>query len=87
LDTIVGADHRGAIVSAVDRVTKFVWLYLVPGFKAEDVSKALIRFFEPIKKLLHTATSDNGKEFSEHEEVAKSLDLKPTLITLFKKNK
>jgi IS30 family transposase len=76
LDTIVGADHRGAIVSAVDRVTKFVWLYLVPGFKAEDVSKALIRFFEPIKKLLHTATSDNGKEFSEHEEVAKSLDLK-----------
>ena len=30
----------------------------------------------PIKSLIHTITSDNGKEFSIHEEVAKELDIK-----------
>lgn len=28
----------------------------------------------PIKDYIHTITSDNGKEFSQHEFVAKSLD-------------
>ena len=29
---------------------------------------------QPIKALTHTITSDNGKEFAYHEEVAQSLD-------------
>ncbi len=38
------------------------------------VTKALVEMLQPIKALTHTITSDNGKEFAYHEQVAQSLD-------------
>jgi IS30 family transposase len=73
LDTIVGADHKGAIVSAVDRASKYVLLRLVQRSTAENVELALNNSLRPFseKKLIHTLTSDNGKEFASHENIAK----------------
>jgi len=73
LDTIVGANHKGAIVSIVDRCTKYAMLELVPQATKEAVREAIIRRLKPFKSNLHTLTSDNGKEFADHEKISKEL--------------
>ncbi len=75
LDTIVGAKHQGAIVSSVDRASKFVFLDVVARAKAKKVRRSLCKSLKSLgeKGFLFTFTSDNGKEFSEHEKIAKKL--------------
>ena len=76
VDTIIGKDHKGAIVTLVDRKSKFTLMKIVDSKKADVVTQAIIELLHPIKKLVHTITSDNGKEFSYHEEIANKLNLK-----------
>lgn len=75
LDTIVGANHQGAIVSIVDRASKYTYLELVPQGTAEAIQLTLCQrlFLLSQKSLIHTYTSDNGKEFSAHEKVVETL--------------
>ena len=72
LDTIVGANHQGAIVSVVDRASKFTWLKLLRRGTAEAVTDAINNCLKNCGKqgLINTMTSDNGKEFAYHEEIA-----------------
>ena len=73
IDTIVGANHDGYILSAVDRKTKLTKLAKVDNCRADTVSKALIAILKPYKKSLKTITADNGKEFSYHQLISKNL--------------
>ena len=41
---------------------------------AELVSKAIIDLLEPIKEIVHTITTDNGKEFTNHSDISKALE-------------
>lgn len=47
------------------------------GKNAEELADATIKALRPLKKLgvLHTITSDNGKEFASHEKIAKKLKI------------
>ena len=54
VDTIVGAQHRGAILSVVDRRTKLTFLVLLPRGTAENASKAMIGALRPIEAHVHT---------------------------------
>ncbi len=74
LDTIMGAKHRGALVSAVDRGSKFPFLEWVEGKTAAAVTAALIRRLGPVRDRVHTGTADHGKEFARHREIAQKLD-------------
>ena len=76
VDTIIGKDHKGAIVTLVDRKSKYTLMKIVESKHADVVTTAIIDLLYPIKHLVHTITSDNGKEFSYHEEVANKLDIK-----------
>ncbi|GAB4363636.1 MAG: hypothetical protein Kow0042_01670 [Calditrichia bacterium] len=76
IDTIIGKNHKGALLTAVERKTKFSCMSHVPQKKATLVTKALIEMSKPYKHLIHTLTSDNGKEFSEHEKIVKALQAK-----------
>lgn len=75
LDTIVGANHKGAIVSIVDRASKYTYLSLVPQGTAENIQVAMCQRLNLLGKkcMIHTYTSDNGKEFSAHEKIVKKL--------------
>ena len=75
VDTIIGKDHKGAIVTLVDRKSKYTLMKIVESKRADVVTKAIVELLHPIKHLVHTITADNGKEFSYHEEVAKSLNI------------
>jgi len=74
IDTVIGKNHKGALVTIVDRKSKFVLIKNVPNKEAGVVTKALIEMMRPIKTMVHTITSDNGKEFAYHKQVADALD-------------
>ena len=73
LDSIIGAKHRGAITSMVERKTKLTILELLDGPTSEATKEGIIRRLTPHKKHVLTLTSDNGKEFSGHAEISKKL--------------
>jgi IS30 family transposase len=73
LDTIVGKNHQGYIVSMVDRCSKYTKLVRVKNAKAETVKTAIEKALYPFKNKVLTMTADNGKEFSAHLDIAKIL--------------
>jgi IS30 family transposase len=75
IDTVIGKNHIGALITVVDRKSKFTLIKNVPSKEAAVVSKALIEMIRPIKAITHTITSDNGKEFAYHKEIAAALDI------------
>lgn len=73
-DTIIGKSHKQAIVSLVERKSGYTLIRKVKRKTARAVRKAAVSLLKPHRDKVHTLTSDNGKEFSEHEQIAKALD-------------
>ena len=81
-DTIIGAKHKGAILSLVDRKSKFTLLYKLKNKTADETSKGIIACLSSMPNLIaHTITYDNGKEFSYHSLIAKALKVKNYFAT------
>lgn len=72
-DTIIGATHKQAIVSIVERSTQYVQLKKVEQKTSCAVKDALIELMKPYENAIHTVTLDNGKEFAAHTEITKSI--------------
>ena len=74
MDTIVGKDGKGAIVTLVERNTSFVFAKKLPkGKDAEALAKAVITMLLPYIDRIRSITTDNGSEFAEHLLIAKRL--------------
>jgi IS30 family transposase len=73
IDTMIGNGHRGALVTIVERVTKFTLSAQVDNKSAAAVTQATIRLLKPFKDVVHSITADNGKEFAYHEEISAAL--------------
>ena len=70
-DTIIGKNHQQAIVTIVDRKSRLLLMRKVEKRTAENVGEAMIGMLSTKKCM--TLTSDNGKEFANHERVAEVL--------------
>lgn len=70
-DTIIGQHHQQAIVSLVDRHSKLTRLAKVTRNTAELVAHAMTTQLAALT--VKTITSDNGREFARHQEVAAHL--------------
>ena len=75
-DTIIGKNHKGAIVTLDERKSKLRLAAPLQGKKAKLVKNAMITMLSPITDFVKTVTFDNGKEFTLHEDIAKDLDCK-----------
>ena len=73
-DTIVGANQKGAITTIVDRASMFVKISIPTSKKAIDIETETLKLLVPFKDRIHTITSDNGFEFSNHKNISKALD-------------
>jgi len=73
VDTIIGKNHQGALVTINDRKTGLVKIRKVNSKNAEQVAQAVIDALTPYKPFLHTITSDNGKEFALHAKISQHL--------------
>ncbi|MCX5870843.1 MAG: IS30 family transposase [Deltaproteobacteria bacterium] len=72
-DTIIGRNHCQALVSLTERKTKLTFLAKLEQKTAILVSQAIITLLNPIQDQVKTITSDNGKEFARHENIANHL--------------
>jgi IS30 family transposase len=71
IDLIIGKGHQMAILTIVDRTSRMLYGALLENKEAKTVT-------EKVKYLLagqvvKTITSDNGKEFADHKQIAKDL--------------
>jgi len=73
-DTIVGREHRGGVLSLVERRSRYCVLHKVATKSAPLVADAICTSLLPIKDRVLTITSDNGIEFVHHQTVAHRLD-------------
>jgi len=73
IDTIIGKHHKGVLVTAVERKTKFTCIKQVPDKKANTVTLAVNDMLSPHKNRVLTITVDNGKEFAFHQQIAQAL--------------
>jgi IS30 family transposase len=76
IDTIIGKNNKGAIVTIVERKSNFILIRKLKGKNATQLAKETIRLLMPYKELVHSITSDNGTEFANHEYIAKKLKAK-----------
>lgn len=70
-DTIIGKRKKGAIVTLVDRESRYLRMGLVEQRTKEAVKEMIIFLLDGFP--VHTITCDNGKEFTDHEEIARTL--------------
>lgn len=76
LDTLIGKNHKQAIVSLTERKTRYTLIQKVKRKTAESVANAIIKLLSPFSDRVITMTSDNGKEFAEHKKIATKLNAK-----------
>ncbi|SNT70455.1 IS30 family transposase [Psychrobacter sp. LV10R520-6] len=72
-DTIIGQNHKQAIVTLVERKTGLVKMKRVTKKSAHLVADAMVNLLTPVRLQVKTITSDNGKEFAEHKTVKQRL--------------
>ena len=73
-DTIIGKGHRQAIVTLVERMSRFTVLEKIEKRIAAATEEAIVRLLKPYRLHTLTITFDNGKEFSNHQQIARQLE-------------
>jgi len=75
MDTMVGENGRGAILTMVERKTAFMMMEkLEKGKNAKALTSVAVRLLTAYRHHVHTITADNGTEFANHESIAKQLN-------------
>lgn len=75
-DTIIGKNHKQAIITLVERKGGFCVMKKVASKNAELVSQKITQMLEPYQSLVKSITFDNGLEFAAHEAISKKLKCK-----------
>ena len=71
VDTVIGKAHQGAIVTIVERKTKLLRMKKIDHKTGALTKAAICKLLNGLE--VRTITSDNGKEFSLHQEIAQVL--------------
>lgn len=75
-DTIIGKNHKKAMITLVERKHGFTVIEKVESKNAELVAKKICKALLKYKDKVKSITFDNGLEFAAHEMVSKSLNCK-----------
>ena len=73
-NTIIEAGHRSAIVSLVDRASKFALPEPVEQRTAGLVGGMMCKLLAPFRDQVQTIAADNVKEFADHKRIAGDLE-------------
>ena len=74
MDTIVGKDGKGAILTLTERSTNMILMERLPeGKHPEPLAKVVVRLLFPYRKTIRSITTDNGSEFCAHKLISKGL--------------
>ena len=74
MDTIVGKDNHGAIVTLTERSTNYMLMKrLKHGKNPKELAQDVKWLLFPYRHLVKTITTDNGSEFCDHRTISKAL--------------
>ena len=73
IDTIVGTQSSGYIISIVERLTGVIVLGKVPRKSSALVAQKATSLLQRHQEWVHTITADNGKEFADYKHIAQEL--------------
>lgn len=76
VDLIMGANHKGAMITMNDRKTGYAFIRLVKSKDSKLVADKIIKALKPYRGILKTITSDNGKEFADFKKIEKALNIR-----------
>lgn len=75
-DTIVGKDHKSAVITLVERVSKAIITLKPEGRTARDIELRLKQWLSGMpKNIFKSITLDCGKEFSHWKNICNSEDI------------
>jgi len=75
-DTIVGHQHKSAVITLVERLSKVIITLKPVGRKAIDIENRLNKWFESVpQNLFKSITFDCGKEFSNWKQISNQNDI------------
>jgi len=63
-----------AIVTITERKSRLTLIRKVERRTSQAVQEAVTSLLKPYKMFVHTLTSDNSKEFADHQEIAEKLN-------------
>lgn len=69
IDTIIGKNHKGAIITLNDRASGMLWMKKVETRDARLVRIKTCEMLDEIRPYIKSLTADNGKEFAEHQYI------------------
>jgi IS30 family transposase len=73
VDTVIGKGQQQAIVTLTERRSRLALIRKVEQRTAQAVKDAILVLLQPLMAQTHTLTSDNGKEFALHQQIAEQL--------------
>lgn len=72
-DLIIGGEHKGALLTHVDRKSKFTKIAKLPNKTAKAVLVGIKKSLSPLAQFVLSITYDNGMEFAGHLDISKML--------------
>ena len=73
LDTVIGSNHKGVLVTLTERTTNFLLMRRIDDKSAQKTQVAIIDLLGKSGLPVHTLTSDNGTEFADYQLIAQAL--------------
>jgi transposase, IS30 family len=84
-DTMVGKSRHSALVTVVERKSGFARIGRADNMKADTTRKVLMKRLKDLPAALRrSVTFDNGKEFAEHRQLARKLNLETYFATPYR---
>lgn len=74
IDLVVGRKQHGALVTLVERRSRYTVIGKVATKQADEVAAETIDRLQPYQAHTHTITADNGKEFAAHQHIGQTLN-------------
>ncbi len=73
-DTMIGKKSPYALVTLIERKSRFTWLKKINRRTAAAAKEAMIQILKLYPLSTLTITCDNGREFAGHQEIAEELN-------------
>ena len=73
IDLVVGRKQHGALVTLVERRSRYTVIGKVTTKQADEVAGETMDRLRPYQAHTHTITADNGKEFAAHQRIGQAL--------------
>ena len=74
IDTVIGKNHDGAVVTVVERSSRCTVIGKLLGKHADPCADKTIEILTPFTTKVKSITADNGKESAKFERIAASLE-------------